>query len=181
MIRVSRRALIAVVAVLAVILGFLALDRTGILTAALEPTRVADAKAMDAQRTAAERGIQRAYAGAVLQVEQSKSLKLAITDQQASDIRTKALGDLRTLRHNALVSVAGLLGSGTGDAERYATTTEQKLDAAPVPDRTSTEPVLLAPRLYAIVQRMDEISPQLTDKALRNLTVPPTPRPTSSP
>ena len=181
MIRVSRRALIGVVVALAAIVGFVALDRTGILTAALEPTLVADARAMEAQRVAAERGIQRAYAGAVLQVEQSKQLKLAITDQQASDIRTKALGELKTLRHNALVSIAGLPGSGAGDAERYATTTEQKLDAAPVPDRTSTAPVLLAPRLYAIVQRMDEISPQLTDKALRDLTVPPTPRPSSSP
>jgi hypothetical protein len=180
-IRVSRRVLYLVIGVAVVLLVLGVLARTGVVAAALEPTAVADPATMDVQRAAAERGIQRAYAGAVLQIEQSKQLKLAISDKQASDLRTKALADLKTLRHSALVSTAGALGSSAAESERYASLTEAKLDIAPTPDRTSQAAVLLAPRLFTIVQRMDEVAPQITDKVLRELTVPPTPRPSASP
>jgi hypothetical protein len=171
-IRVSRRLLYLVIAAAVVLLVLGVLARTGVVAAALEPTAVADPATMD---------VQRAYAGAVLQIEQSKQLKLAISDKQALDLRTKALADLKTLRHSALVSTAGALGSSAAESERYAALTEAKLDIAPTPDRTSQAAVLLAPRLFTIVQRMDEVAPQITDKVLRELTVPPTPRPSASP
>ena len=181
MIRISRRRLILVVgALLAIVLTFVVVQ-SGVIAAALQPVAVADAKALDAQRAAAERGIQRAYVAGADQVEKSKQLKLAISDTQADALRQKAISDLKTLRHSALVSLAGVLGSDATESEAYARAAEQRIEAAGPPDRTSTDPVLLAPRLFAIVQRMDEIAPQLTDKALRNLTVAPTAKPSSAP
>ncbi len=181
MIRVSRSRLLLIVGgLLGLAIAFVVVQN-GVVAAALQPVAIADATALDAQRAAVERGIQRAYVAGFDQIEKSKELKLAISDAQAKALRDKVIADLRTLRHSALVSAGGVFGSDAAASETYARTAEQRMEAAGPPDRTATIPVLLAPRLFAIVQRMDEIAPQLTDKALRDLTVAPTAKPSSSP
>jgi hypothetical protein len=167
--------------VFAVAVALVVLTRTGAVDAALRPTAVADATTLSMQRAAAERAIQRAYVAALDQLQKSRQLKLAITETQANDIFSKGQADLKALRHSALVSMAQTFGSTAAEAEPYAVATEQRLDASPVPERGLNEPVLLAPKLFAIVQRMGEVTAQITDRTIRQLTVPPTPRPSSSP
>ncbi len=183
MIRVSRRTVQILVIVFVVAIGLVALARSGVVARVLEPRAIATAADTDKQRAATERAIQRAHAAAVDQLRRSRALKLPITDAQAAAIEASNLADLRTLRHSALVSLSQALGQGAGDAEAYATVTEQRLDASPVPEKLLNESVLLAPKLFAIVQKMDEISVQIADRGTRAMTVSPSasPRPSGAP
>lgn len=180
MIRIRRRTLVVGVLLLVVVAAVAIVVRSPVVRGVLAPTAVADPKAMDAQRGATERGVQRAYTASVDQIQKSRELKLAITPAQADPIFAKGLTDLKALRHSAFVSLAQQFNASGPDAERYAALTEQRFDAAPAPDRTANEPVLLAPRLFAIVQRMDEVSAQITDQTIRALTAAPTAPPSSS-
>jgi hypothetical protein len=183
MIRVSRRTVRLAIVVLVLAIGLVVLARSGVAAAVLEPRAVATAADTDKQRAATERAIQRAQAAAVDQLRRSRALKLPITDTQAAAIEASNLADLRSLRHSALVSVAQALGQSAADAEAYAKTTEQRLDASPVPEKLLNESVLLAPKLFAIVQRMDEVSAQIADRGTRAMTVAPSasPRPSGAP
>lgn len=154
--------------------------RTGALASTFDPVAVADPRALGIQRTAAERGIQRAYAKGVEQLRKTRELRLAITAQQAAAIEAKTLDELKTLRNSAFVSLAEAFGPSGDAAQRYASETAARLDASA--GAAPSDVVLLAPRLYAIVARMSELAAQLADNGTREMTNPdPSPSPSRSP
>ena len=176
--------LIRIVGVVVVALFLIGLVASGTLARLASGTVVADRASVAAQQAATERDLQRGYEQATDRVREIRALKLAITAQQADAIANKALSDLATLRHNALVAIGQTLG-GADAAEVYATSTEKALDARRGQPQPSVAPVLLAPRLYTIVARFNDLATQIADRAAGDLsqTTPatsPTPNPTSS-
>ena len=170
------RAVLLVLAGVAV-LGLIA---SGVLGRVAGGITLADSASVAAQQGVAVRNIQRGYAQATDQVRKAHALKLAISAQQADAIATKALTDLATLRHSALLSLVQTTGT-VADGESFARSTEQTLDAASAQPEPSPTPVLLAPRLYAIVSRFDQLATSISDKATTDLTQSPTPAPSGSP
>ena len=181
MIRFRRRQALTLLGALVVLAAATAVVQSGIVADALSPRRVATPDEVTAQQASAERAIQRAFAAAADQLKKARQLRLPISDAQAAAIEERNTMDLRTLRHNALVSLAQAYGVAGADAERYATLTAQRMDSLPVPDRNANAPVLLAPRLFEIVKRMDEIAAQISDRGVREMTVAPSPSPRPSP
>ncbi len=177
MIRIGRRTLLwlvaAVVAVAAV---------AGIMFAAsvYAPTTIATAGEIDAQRVATERAIQRIYVTGVDQLKTTRSLKLAIADAQAGAIEQKYTDQLKALRRSALQAIGDAYGGTADQSAQYAAQAEPRLEAAPA---ASAAPVLLAPRLYAIVERMGTVTSQLTEQGIKEMTqtAPSSPAPSPSP
>jgi hypothetical protein len=179
-VRIPRRTLFVVAGALVGVLLALALVTSGVIARAAEANTVANASVLQTQQSAAERDVERAYEQAVNQVRKVRGLNLAITAAQADAIAQKAFSDLTALRHSAFVSLGQVLG--LADVGAYATGTEQRFDQAAVAAQPSPLPVLLAPRLYAVVARMSELATQLSDQATTNLTAPAaTPAPTVAP
>ncbi|HEV2251212.1 MAG TPA: hypothetical protein VGT60_11975 [Candidatus Limnocylindria bacterium] len=141
---------------------------------------VADPATVAAQRSVAERDLERGYEQATGQVRKARGLNLAISAQQADTIANKALADLFTLRHSALITISQSIGGSADAAESYAKSTEQALDAKAAQPQPSADPVLLAPRFYAIVSRFNQLATQLTDQAVADLTQAASPAPTPS-
>jgi hypothetical protein len=180
--RLPRRTLAIAVGALVVLVLLVALMVTGVVARVTDPSTVAAAPILATHQAAAERDVERAYDQAVIQVRKVRALNLAITAQQADAIATKALADLAVLRHSAFVAVGQLLSMTAAEADAYATTTEQRFAQSPLASQPAPSPVLLAPRLYAIVSRMSEVSTQISDKATTDMTAPaPTGTPTLSP
>lgn len=179
MLVIPRRTLALVLggAVLLVALALVIL--TGALADVGGVRNMAEPAMLISQRTAAENAIGRGFDNAADVLRRSHVLKLAITPQQAAAIEAKTLTDLRTLRHNALQSIAQVYAMRPDESARYVADAEARLD---VP-RTGTDPgVLLAPRLLSIVVQMDEVARQLSDSAARQLTNPfPSATPTAAP
>jgi len=174
--RIPRRLVAVAVVVVATALVFIVIS---FVARAGDPATVASPDVLRAQQAAAERDVERAYEQASAQVKRVRSLNLAITATQADQIATKAFADLKTLRHSAFVSLGQIEGLATSDAEQYALAVEGRFDAAPVLSAPSPTPVLLAPRLYAIVVRMSEVATQISDLATTQLTASPaSPSPT---
>ena len=174
--------LVAVAVLLVVTLG--AFMVSGALARATTAVTIADRPALLAQQAAAERDIERGYETAVEQIRKARALKLSISVSQADAIAAKAQADVRTLRRSAFISLGQVLGQTAADSEGYAASIEQRFDATPNGTSANQAAVLLAPRLYAIVLRLDDVAAQLTDKAIRDLTAesaPVTAPPTSSP
>jgi hypothetical protein len=165
----------------AVLAALAALMASGIITRAAGGITVADPTTIAAHQAAAERDLDRGYEAATDQVRKARSLKLAIGAQQADAIANRALADLATLRHSALLSLAQSVGMNADAAEAYARSTEQALDAKRGQPQASLPPVLLAPRLYAIVSRFNAIATQLSDQATADLTQSPASSPTTTP
>lgn len=179
-IRIQRRTLFIAGGALIVVLLLLALIASGVVTRAAEANTIASTTVVKTQQSAAERDIERAYEQAVEQVRKVRALNLAITSAQADTIAAKAFNDLKALRHSGLVSLGQVLG--LADVEAYATATEQRFDQTPVSTQPAPTPVLLAPRLYAIVTTMSQLAGQLSDQATTALTAPAaTPAPTVAP
>jgi len=173
-IRISRRTVRIGAAVGAVLLALVAIAGIAAAARANEPVTVASAAELKIQQTAVERDVERSYEQAVEQVAKVRALNLAITVAQADQIAAKAMSDLRTLRHSAFVSLAQIMSMSAADAEAYSTAAEARFDAAPVSKQTaSPSPVLLAPRYYAVVTRMSELSTLIADQATTQLTAPP--------
>lgn len=180
-VRISRRTVRIGVAVTVTLLALVAIVGLAMAARANEPVTVATAAQMKIQQAAAERDVERAYEQSVGQVTKVRALNLPITAAQADQIASKALTDLRALRHSAFVSLGQVMSMAAAEAETYATSTEAGFDAAPVARQTaSPSPVLLAPRFYAIVSRMSELATLLADQATTQLTAPP-PTPSASP
>jgi hypothetical protein len=168
-------------AVLALLgIATVALVATGALGRVAGGTTVADGAAVGAQQEVAVRDLQRGYELNVEQIRKVRALKLAIPAAQADAIATKALADLATLRHSALLTLAQVLAL-PGDPEAFAKRTEQLLDAPAAQTPPSAAPVLLAPRLYGIVARFDQLAAAISDKATTDLTQSPAPAHTPSP
>jgi hypothetical protein len=172
--------IVRAVLVVLVLMAAAAIAGSGVLQRAATGTTVADSATVLAQQAAAARNIARGYDQSTEQVQKARALKLAIPAQQAETIATKALADLRTLRHSALVSLAQTTGASADGAEQYAKSTEQAQDAARGTPVASTAPVLLAPRFYAIVSRFDQLAAAISDQATTDLTQSPTTSPAPS-
>ncbi len=173
--------LVARIAVAVVVLAVVvALIASGAIARAASGTVVADRVAVDTHEAAAERDIERGYEASTDQVRKARALNLAIGTQQADAIANKALSDLATLRHSALVSLEQTLGAGADAAETQAKSVEQAIDAKRGQPQPSVTPVLLAPRLYAIVARFNSLATQLSDQATTDLTQSPS-TPTAAP
>ena len=182
MVRIPRRTLLLALGALAAVLLVIALVVTGVVARAADANTVASPSVLKTQQSAAERDVERAYEQAVAQVKKVRALNLAITSAQADAVAAKALNDLKLLRHSGLVSLGQVLGVTGADAETSAAATEQRFDQAPLTAQPAASPVLLAPRLYAIVARMSELATQLSDQATTELTAPAaTPAPTIAP
>lgn len=173
--------LVRIVVAVILVAAILALAASGTIARVAGGTVVADRPAVASQQTVTERDLERGYEQATDHVRQARALKLAIPAAQADTIANKALADLLTLRHSALLSLGQLLGATADAAEVYAKTTEQALDARRGQPQPSVEPVLLAPRLYAIVSRFNDLATQIGDRATTDLTQSPAPSPTTSP
>jgi hypothetical protein len=182
MVRIPRRTLLLALGALAAVLLVIALVVTGVVARAADANTVASPAVLKTQQSAAERDVERAYEQAVAQVKKVRALNLAITAAQADAVAAKALNDLKLLRHSGLVSLGQVLGLAAADSEAGAAATEQRFDQAPLTAQPAASPVLLAPRLYAIVARMSELATQLSDQATTELTAPAaTPAPTIAP
>ena len=168
-------AVAAAIVILAILIGVSTLVRAN------TPSTVATAAEMKAQQAAAERDIERAYEQASTQIAKVRALNLAISAAQADQIASKALADLKALRHSAFVSLGQVEGLAGGDADGYAGLTEQRFDQSPVASQSATPaPVLLAPRFYSIVSTMSQLATQIADNATTALTAAPSASPSPS-
>lgn len=185
-IRISRRSVRVGLAVGAGLLALLGIVGVAMAARANEPVTVAAAAQVKVQQAAAERDIERAYEQAAGQVIKVRALNLAITASQADQIASKALADLRTLRHSAFLSLGQAMSMASAESETYGAATDARFDQTPVSKQSaSPSPVLLAPRFYAIVSRMSEVATLIADQATTALTAPPpsaspSPSPTST-
>jgi hypothetical protein len=184
--RLPRRTLAIVAGALLILVLLVMLMVTGVVARVTDPSTIANAPILATHQAAAERDVERAYEQAITQVRKVRALNLAISAQQADAIATKAFSDLTALRHNAFAAIGQLLSMSAADMESYATATEQRFNQTPLTSQPASSPVLLAPRLYAIVSKMSEVSTQISDKATTDLTAPaptgtPAPSPTASP
>lgn len=174
--RIDRRRLRPLVAA---VVALVVLTALSVAASAYAPRAVATAAELDAQRAAAELAVQRIYVAGIEQLKTTRSLRLAITDAQAAVIQQKYTDQLKQLRRTALAAVGEAYGQTTDQSAQYATQAEQRLDAAPAP---SAPPVLLAPRLYAIVDRMGQLTGALSDQGTREMTqTASSPAPSASP
>lgn len=175
MIRIDGRVLRGAVAALVVVAAVVGLS---FASAAFAPRTVATVGELDAQRSATERAIQRIYATGIDQLKTTRGLRLAITDAQAAVIEQKYVDQLKALRRSALQAIGDAFGGSPDQTTQYATQAEARLEVA----AASAPPVMLAPRLYAIVERMGQVASQLTDQGIREMTqtTPSSPSPSPS-
>lgn len=151
-----------------------------------DPRTTAAAATIEQQRTATEHALQRGYVKATGQLAEVRKLTLAIPATQAQAIDDRAHADLRAIRHDALAAIGSRLGVASSALEAYVTAAETQLgDNAFAEDK----PVLLAPDLYGVVARANDLFQRSADAATRELTrspsaappiVTPTPRPSPS-
>lgn len=147
----------------------------------LNQIAVAAPAAVIAQRVAAEHDLQRAWVAAADQLAKLNDLVLPVSKAEAGAITEKALADLRTVRRNALATVAGTLGMSSPDADTYVRTTDALLENQKFANDVG---VLLAPELDAIVGRAVQLYAQVGDAAAKQLTqshATPSPSPTPTP
>jgi hypothetical protein len=141
---------------------------------ALTPQEIAGRGVVDAQVIAATHAVQRGYVRASRQLDQVRRLTLAIPETQASAIERKARDELGGVRREALATIAGLIGLRGVQVEPYVLGIERELERG---DFASEPGVLLAPQLFNIVRRSDELLAQVADRAVREMTGGPTPSP----
>jgi hypothetical protein len=149
-------------------------------TVSLNPITVASATAVAAQRQVAERALQRGWLAAVDQLRKVNDLVLPVTKADAQAITQKAIGDLRSVRRNALGAIAAAVGMSAADAEAYVRTTDPVLEAQTTAGDAAA--VLLAPDLDAVVNKATQLYAQVGDAAAKQLTqtkatASPSPRP----
>lgn len=143
-----------------------------------DPRTTASQAALEQQRTATEHAVQRGYLKATGQLAEVRKLTLAIPASQAASIGDKALADLRGIRHDALTAVGSRLGLVAPQLDAYVTAAEAQLGENAFAD---DKPILLAPDLYAVVARADDLFQRAADAATRELTkAPSAPPPTPS-
>ncbi|HLB44289.1 MAG TPA: hypothetical protein VJK49_02795 [Candidatus Limnocylindrales bacterium] len=179
---VSRRALVvggalvALAIVLVLLVAFPAQREQ--LALAIAPRATADPATLARQRTGAEHSIQRGWTKAVAQLDQVRALTLAIPRDEAEAIDKKARDDLTAIRRQALVALAGAGGIPAGQVEQYVLAVEAQLGQGTFAGEAG---VLLAPGLFDVVRRADELFQQTADTATRQLTRAPSPSPSPRP
>lgn len=157
----------------------------GFVARALDPSVVAAPATVDAQRDAAERAIARGHAKAADQLRRTRELRLPISEDEASLIADGGRDALAAISRDALAALAGALGHRGQDAASYVLAAEARIEGK---DFEGDQGVLLAPTLYAIVARANELFAQAADATTRELTrqrspspSPARPSPTASP
>ena len=145
----------------------------------LNPTNVGGTSGLMTQRVAAEHAIARGWTSAADQLRKVNELVLPLTKAEAQAITEKAIADLRSVRRNALLTLANQIGMTTADADAYLRATDPLLEG----QSFANEPgVLLAPDIDAIVTRATQLYSQVGDAAAKQLTqAKATPAPTASP
>lgn len=171
----SRGVFTAIVAALVLVAALVGLS---FVAQAGAPKVSASSADLTAQRAATERAIERVYLAATEQLKTTRSLHLAITDAQAATIQQNYTDQLKALRLSALQAVANDYGQSGDVAAQYAAQAQSRLDQAPL---ASAPAVMLAPSLYAIVQRMGQVAADLQDRGIREMTQAPGASPAASP
>ena len=171
------RALLAVVVAVAVLAGL------SFAANALAPTTFATQSELDAQRASAERSLQKIYLAGVGQLRTSAGLKHALSDAEVQAIERKYEDQMQQLRVTALQALATAFGQSADQGSQYAAAAVPRLDAmGPTP---TGAPALLAPRLFVVVDRMQQLTSSLTDTGIREMgqtpSATPTARPSASP
>lgn len=133
----------------------------------LDRRTVATAAEIGAQRLGLERDLARGYAKSLETLNKLRELVLPVTAQQAAAILAKATDDLRSVRRAALGATATALGYTQVEATAYIASTDPQLETAPA---ATVTPTLLAPALYAVVLRADQLEAQIVDAASKQLT-----------
>jgi len=153
-----------------------------VVAAQLWPREVAGREAVEAQREAAENAVQRGSVRAAAQLDQVRRLTLAIPAPEAQAISERAVADLRRVRRDALAAIGQASGLSGASLDEHVVAAEARLDGR---DLSGEAGVLLAPDLFAIVRRADEVFARVADAATRELTrapgATPAPSPTPSP
>ena len=178
--RIDRRVLRALIGVGVALVALIGLS---LIASAGAPKAIASSIELNAQRGTTERAIQRIYLAGVEQMKTTRGLRLAITDAQAAAIEQKYVDQLNQLRRSALAAIGEAYGQTGDQSLQYAGQAEARLGSA-VP--ASAPPLLLAPRLYTIVERMGQVTSQISDQGVKEMTQaspPPTgtARPSASP
>lgn len=151
---------------------------------ALNPQTIGDTATLTAQRTAAEHSIARGYAAQVSTLNKlNTELVLPVSKAEAAAITQKAMDDLKSTRHAALVALATATGLRANDAEAYARAAETRIDTQSFASEQGT---LLAPQLNSVIVTAASLYSQVTDAASKQLTQPratasPSPSPTTRP
>ena len=151
---------------------------------ALNPQTIGRPDTLTAQRTAAEHSLARGYAAQVATLNKlNTELVLPISKAEAAAVTQKAIDDLKSARHAALVALATATGISANDAEPYARAAETRLDTQSF---TTEQGTLLAPQLNSVVVTAASLYAQVTDAASKQLTQPratssPAPSPTARP
>ena len=166
-VRVLARGGIAVaVAIVLILVAVQPVTRDAILRLT-DPRTTATPQSLEQQRTATEHALQRGYVKATGQLNEVRKLTLAISASQAQAIDERAHADLRAIRHDALAAIGSRLGIASSALEGYVSAAESQLgDNAFADDK----PVLLAPDLYAVVARANDLFQRSADAATRELT-----------
>ena len=159
-----------------VVVAVLAADPVRIaLERRIDPQQIAGPVEVGSQRDAAERALGRGYAKALEQLRSTGNVRLPVTASQAAAIQERAIADLNIVRRAALTDLASSTGMGAA-AAAYIGAAQVRLDTAAPPDEAG---VLLAPGLFAIVSRANQLYSQVAERATRELTTSPsTPVPT---
>lgn len=128
---------------------------------------VGDASVMTAQRAAVENALATGFKKAVDQLTTAqKELVLPIGADAAAQVVARSIDDLRTIRAAALGAVADAYGMDQSAKDAYVRSAAGRLDA-PTP---SVRSVLLAPDLYTIVARADQLYTQASDAGITQMT-----------
>ena len=128
---------------------------------------VGDAAVMAAQRASVENALATGFKKAADQLTTAqRELVLPISAAAAAQIVAKSTDDLRSIRAAALGALADAYGMDQAAKDAYIRTTAPRLDAP-----AATVPaVLLAPDLYTIVARADQLFSQASDSGVTAMT-----------
>lgn len=175
-IRIPARAVVVASALLVLVAVFALPGSRERIINGLDPRSVASAADLATQRDQTEQSIGRGYRKALEQLRTARGLRLPIPEAEAERIFQRSIVELGTLRREALAAVAEAYGLTATDAATYVAQAEVRVEQLGN-DRSSA---LLAPRLYAIVLRFDQLAQQIADKGTEQMTTAPSPSPSPS-
>ncbi|HET8568878.1 MAG TPA: hypothetical protein VFM93_07830 [Candidatus Limnocylindria bacterium] len=172
-IRISGRVVVAAAAVLLVVAVFAIPATRDRIVSGFAPRTVASAAELAEQRDHTERSIARGYKKALDQLSTARRLRLPIPEAEADRIFRSSVAQLGSLRREALGAVGEAYGLGQADIPAYVAQAEARIERL----GSDTGSALLAPRLYAIVLRFDQLAQDTADKGTEAMTIAPSPSP----
>ena len=172
-IRIPARAVVAAAAVLLVVAVFAVPATRDRIVSGLDPRAIATAAELAEQRDQTERSIARGYKKALEQLRTARGLRLPIPAAEADRIFQRSIAELQGLRREALVAVGEAYGLGQAEIPAYVAQAEARVEQL----ASDSGSALLAPRLYAIVLRFDQLAQRIADKGTEEMTTAPSPSP----